>query len=94
MARNGLVDHAYLMQWLENLARGQMVARMGLGLNGAVQAAAKDKHKNWLLVYGGGSVAALAMDVDAARQWRQARATGRDDGAVCGVWRGRQTLWA
>ncbi len=64
MARNGLVDRQYLMQWLENLARGQMVARMGLGLKGTVQAAAKDKHKNWLLVYGGGSVAALAMDVE------------------------------
>ncbi len=64
MARNGLVDRKYLIQWLENLARGQMVARMGLGLKGTVQDAAKDKHKNWLLVYGGGSVAALAMDVE------------------------------
>lgn len=64
MARNGLVDRDYLMKWLENLARGQMVARMGLGLKGTVQDAAKDKHKNWLLVYGGGSVAALAMDVE------------------------------
>jgi predicted metalloprotease with PDZ domain len=64
MARNGLVDRPYLMQWLENLARGQMVARMGLGLTGTVQQAAGDKHKNWLLVYGGGSVAALAMDVE------------------------------
>jgi predicted metalloprotease with PDZ domain len=64
MARNGLVDRHYLMQWLENLGRGQMVARMGLGLTGTVQEAARDKHRNWLLVYGGGSVAALAMDVE------------------------------
>ena len=64
MARNGLVDRHYLMQWLENLPRGQMVARMGLGLKGTVQEAAKDKHRNWLLVYGGGSTAALAMDVE------------------------------
>jgi predicted metalloprotease with PDZ domain len=63
MARNGLVDRAYVVQFLENLARGQMVARMGLGLKGTVQDAAKDKHKNWLLVYGGGSRAALAIDV-------------------------------
>lgn len=67
MARNGLVDRAYLKQWLENLARGQMVARMGMGLKGSVQDAAKDKHKNWLLVYGGGSVAALAVDVELRR---------------------------
>jgi len=32
-----------------------------------VQDAASDKHKNWLLVYGGGSVAALAMDVQLRR---------------------------
>lgn len=67
MARNGLVDRDYLIKWLENLARGQMVARMGLGLKGTVQDAAKEKHKNWLLVYGGGSVAALAMDVELRR---------------------------
>jgi predicted metalloprotease with PDZ domain len=64
MARNGLVDRAYLMQFLENLARGQMVARLGMGLKGTVQDAAADKHRNWLLVYGGGSVAALAVDVE------------------------------
>lgn len=67
MAQNGLVDRDYLMQWLENLARGQMVARMGLGLKPTVQDAAKEKHKHWLLVYGGGSVAALAMDVELRR---------------------------
>jgi predicted metalloprotease with PDZ domain len=67
MARNGLVDQAYLRQFLENLGRGQMVARMGLGLKDTVQDAARDKHKNWLLVYGGGSVAALAMDVELRR---------------------------
>lgn len=67
MARNGLVGRDYLVKWLENLARGQMVARMGLGLKGTVQDAAKEKHKNWLLVYGGGSVAALAMDVELRR---------------------------
>lgn len=67
MARNGLVERGYLFRFLENLARGQMVARMGLGLKGTVQDAAKEKHKNWLLVYGGGSVAALAMDVELRR---------------------------
>ncbi len=36
-------------------------------MDGAVQtleAAVKDKHRNWLLVYGGGTMAALAMDVE------------------------------
>ena len=67
MAQNGLIDRDYLKQYLENLARGQMVARMGMGLKATVQEAAKDKHKNWLLVYGGGSVAALALDVELRR---------------------------
>lgn len=67
MARNGLVDRDYLKQFLENLPRGQRVARMLQGLKGSVQDAAKDKHKNWLLVYGGGSVAALAIDVELRR---------------------------
>ena len=61
---NGLVGRAYLMQWLENLSRGQVIARQVQGIKGTVRDAAKDKHKNWLLVYGGGSVAALAMDVE------------------------------
>ena len=64
LAHNGLVGRAYLMQWLENLSRGQVIARQVQGVKGSVRDAAKDKHKNWLLVYGGGSVAALAMDVE------------------------------
>jgi len=64
MARNGIVDREYVKQFLENLGRGQMVARLGMGLKPTVEDAARDKHKNWLLVYGGGSVAALAMDVE------------------------------
>ncbi len=67
MARNGMLERDYLMQFLANLARGQMVARMGMNLKGTVQDAFKEKHKNWLLVYGGGSVAALAMDVEMRR---------------------------
>jgi len=64
MARNGLVGRDYLVEQLANLPRGQQVARRLMGLRPSVRDAAKDKHRNWLLVYGGGSVAALAMDVE------------------------------
>lgn len=59
-----LVDRAYLVEQLANLPRGQQVARRLMGLKPSVRDAAQDKHRNWLLVYGGGSVAALAMDVE------------------------------
>lgn len=68
MSKNGLVDRDFVRQYLENLPRGQMVARNLMGLKGTVREAYKDKHRNWLLVYGGGSIAALSMDV----QMRQA----------------------
>lgn len=67
LARNGFVDRQFVTGWLENLSRGQAVARMAQGLKGTVRQAAKDKHRNWLLVYGGGSIAALAMDVELRR---------------------------
>jgi predicted metalloprotease with PDZ domain len=63
-ARNGMVSRDILLQFLENLPRGQHVARNLMGLKGTVRAAVKDKHRNWLLVYGGGSIAGLAMDVE------------------------------
>ncbi|XLZ70359.1 hypothetical protein ABT364_28115 [Massilia sp. SR12] len=64
MARNKLMGRAMLVQQLENLARGQNVARNVLGLTMSVREAVKDKHRNWLLVYGGGTIAGLAMDVE------------------------------
>jgi predicted metalloprotease with PDZ domain len=64
MARNGMLERDVLLQFLENLPRGQLVARQLMGLKGTVRAAVKDKHRNWLLVYGGGSIAALAIDVE------------------------------
>ncbi len=68
MTRNGLAGRDYLMRWLENLPRGQFVARLGMGLRDTVQDAGRDKHGNWLLVYGGGSRAALAIDVAMRRE--------------------------
>ncbi|WP_426339085.1 hypothetical protein ACN9MZ_22400 [Pseudoduganella sp. S-14] len=64
MARNKLMDRSMLIQQLENLARGQNVARNVQGLTVTVREAVKDKHRNWLLVYGGGTIAGLAMDVE------------------------------
>lgn len=63
MAQNGFYDRAYLMRFLENLGRGQSVARQAQDLKVTVQQAAQDKHRGWLLVYGGGSIAGLALDV-------------------------------
>jgi len=67
MSRNKLVDRAYVQQWLENLSRGQTVARRAQGIQGSVRDAAKNKHQNWLLVYGGGSIAGLAIDIELRR---------------------------
>jgi predicted metalloprotease with PDZ domain len=64
MARNKLIDRTMLIQQLENLARGQNVARNVQGLTMTVREAVQDKHRNWLLVYGGGTIAGLAMDVE------------------------------
>ncbi len=64
MARNKLMERSMLIQQLENLARGQNVARNVQGLTVTVREAVKDKHRNWLLVYGGGTIAGLAMDVE------------------------------
>ncbi|MES2125841.1 MAG: hypothetical protein V4463_01095 [Pseudomonadota bacterium] len=64
MARNGVASRDFLLQYLENLPRGQVVARQLMGLKPTVREAVKDKHRNWLLVYGGGTLAALAMDVE------------------------------
>ncbi|MBI2380772.1 MAG: hypothetical protein HYV16_08460 [Gammaproteobacteria bacterium] len=62
-ARNGLVDEALLFKRLENLPRRYLIARMAQGLSMSVREAGKNKQPNRQLVYGGGSLAALALDV-------------------------------
>jgi predicted metalloprotease with PDZ domain len=64
MARNGLLNREELMEQLLNVPRGQHVARRLMGLKPTVREAVKEKHRNWLLVYGGGTLAALAIDVE------------------------------
>lgn len=64
LVRNKVMDRKFLISNLENLPRGQGVARNLMGLKGTVRDAVKDKHNSWLLVYGGGTIAGLAMDVE------------------------------
>jgi predicted metalloprotease with PDZ domain len=64
MARNGLIDETLLFKRLENLPRRALMARYMQGLGMSVRAAGRDKAANRQLVYGGGSVAALALDIE------------------------------
>ena len=63
LARNGWLDGALLSKRLENVPRRYLIARYAQGLKMSVRAAGKDKQPNRQLVYGGGSLAALALDV-------------------------------
>lgn len=64
LARNGLIDETLLFKRLENVPRRYLMARMLQGLKISVREAGKDKQPNRLLVYGGGSLAALALDLE------------------------------
>ncbi len=64
LARNGLIDETLLFKRLENVPRRYLIARMVQGLGMSVREAGKDKAPNRQLVYGGGSLAALALDVE------------------------------
>lgn len=70
LVRNQVMDRKFLISNLENLPRGQAVARNLMGLKSTVREAVNDKHGNWLLVYGGGTIAALAMDVELRKATR------------------------
>jgi len=64
LAKNGLIDEDLLFKRLENVPRRYLIARMAQGLNMSVRDAGKDKQPNRQLVYGGGSLAAMALDVE------------------------------
>jgi predicted metalloprotease with PDZ domain len=64
LARNGLIDEALLFKRLENVPRRYLIARYAQRLGMTVREAGKDKQPNRQLVYGGGSLAALALDVE------------------------------
>ena len=64
LARNGLLDQNLLFKRLENVPRRYLIARAAQGLRMSVRDAGKDKQPNRQLVYGGGSLAAMALDVE------------------------------
>ena len=64
LARNGLIDEPLLFKRLENVPRRYLIARYAQRLGMSVREAGKDKQPNRQLVYGGGSLAALALDVE------------------------------
>ena len=64
LAKNGLIDETLLFKRLENVPRRYLIARYAQGLGMSVREAGKDKQPNRQLVYGGGSLAALALDVE------------------------------
>lgn len=64
LAKNGLIDETLLFKRLENVPRRYLIARKVQGLDISVREAGKDKQPNRLLVYGGGSLAAMALDVE------------------------------
>jgi predicted metalloprotease with PDZ domain len=59
-----LIDQPLLFKRLENVPRRALIARHAQGLSMTVREAGKDKQPNRQLVYGGGSLAALALDVE------------------------------
>ena len=63
LARNGWLDETLLFKRLENVPRRYLIARFAQNLRMSVRDAGKDKQPNRQLVYGGGSLAALALDV-------------------------------
>lgn len=68
LARNGLIDEALLFKRLENVPRRYLIARHAQRLGMSVREAGRDKQPNRQLVYGGGSLAALALDVELRRR--------------------------
>lgn len=63
LARNGWLGGDLLAKRLENVPRRYLIARHAQKLGMSVREAGKDKQPNRQLVYGGGSLAALALDV-------------------------------
>jgi predicted metalloprotease with PDZ domain len=64
MAQSGLIDRELLHKRLENLPRRWVLARHLQRLPMTVREAGADKQPNRLLVYGGGALAALALDAE------------------------------
>lgn len=64
LAQNGLIDETLLFKRLENVPRRYLIARYAQKLGMSVREAGRDKAPNRQLVYGGGSLASMALDVE------------------------------
>ncbi len=63
LARLGLDSREITFRKLENTARRYAIARLLMGSQESMRAAGAEKHKNRMLVYGGGTLVAFALDV-------------------------------
>lgn len=64
MARNGIDSQDQLFRRLENIPRRYLFARYAQSPNVTVRDAGAEKQKNRQLVYGGGAITALALDIE------------------------------
>ena len=67
LARNGWIDEATARRRLENAVLRVLLARRMQGLEMSVREAGERKQEHRLLVYGGGCLAAMALDVELRR---------------------------
>jgi len=64
LSRSGLDPWPVTSRKLENMVRRYVVARRLMGQNDSLRAAGAEKHRKRFLVYGGGALFALALDVE------------------------------
>jgi len=62
-SREGLDSRDAIFRKLENAQRRFVIARMIMGVQENMREAGKNKHRNRMLVYGGGTLVAFALDV-------------------------------
>lgn len=64
LSRAGLITEEVALKKIENSIRKELIARMLQGIKDPLSEAGKNKAQNRFLIYGGGAVAALLMDVE------------------------------
>ena len=77
LSRTGLDPWSVTSRKLENMARRYILAKRLMGIEDSMRAAGADKHRKRFLVYGGGALAAFAIDVRIRQATDNAR--GLDD---------------
>jgi predicted metalloprotease with PDZ domain len=76
-SREGLDSRDVIFRKLENAQRRFLISRMIMGLEMNMRDAAENKHRNRMLVYGGGTLVAFALDVSIREATKNER--GMDD---------------